>query len=166
MSQRSLTRVETAIGLLTQDKPLIPGAFITIERFEEVFEFQRDSQEFNWLIYEIRKILHREGLHLSGEGRSITGGYSIIDPRENHYIAKLAMARAERDLADKEVLLVNTDTSTFGALEKVRHENTLRMLSLRLSALRQVQSHNKKLAQKRKVIIEEQEEQEEQEEEE
>jgi hypothetical protein len=154
MSTKAKTRVETALSLLVQDKPLVGGEFISIERLEEVFEFKRDSQEFNWLIYEIRKALHERGLHLSGDGASVTGGYSILHPTENHWVAKLAMARAERDLVDKEVLLTNTDLSGFDAMQKMRHENTLRLLSLRLNALRVTKAHNATIAKKRKALVE------------
>jgi hypothetical protein len=154
MSGKTKSRVETSLSLLLQDKPLAGGEVIPVERFEEIFEFKRDTQEFGWLIHEVRKALHEKGLHLSGEGVSTTGCYSILHPSENHWVAKLSMARAERDLRDKETLLVNTDQNGFDAMQKMRHENTLRLVSLRLSALRATQTHNEKVSRKRKALIE------------
>lgn len=159
MSQK--TRAQTALDLLNQGELIKGGTFIPVERFEEVFEFKRDSQEFNWLISSLRKALYEHGLYLSGEGVSQSGGYEILPPSENFWVAKLAMARAERDLTGKELLLANTDLSTFSELQKARHESTLRVLSLRLSALRSVRKHNEKTARKRKEIVDSTEETEE-----
>jgi hypothetical protein len=152
MSQK--TRVETALETLSQ-QPLVPGLIIPVERFEEVLGIKRDANEFNWLISAIRRHLHSSGLHLSGEGIKITGGYSIVDPRENYWVAKLAMERATRGLEDAQNLLANTNQDGFSALEKARHEATLHTLSLRLSALRKVEAHNRKQAALRRQITEE-----------
>lgn len=155
MSGKVKTRVETALGLLTEAGTLAYGTLIPIERFEEVFSCQRDSQEFNWLISGIRRALYTEGKYISGEGISETGGYEIVPAHENFYIAKLAMARAERDLAGKQTLLVNTKLDGMTPLQVARHENVLRLLSLRLEAVRKVQEHNARTERRRKEVIEE-----------
>lgn len=154
MTTKNKTRIEAALELLNQGE-LKYGSFIPAEHFEEVFGFKRDSQEFNWLVYNIRQALYEKGMYLSGEEFSQTGGYSILPPEENRWVAKLAMERAERDLAGKEILLVNTPTDGFTELQKARHESTLRILSLRLAAIRNVQEHNEKVARRRKAVVEE-----------
>jgi hypothetical protein len=148
------TRVETALESINRE-PLQPGQVIPVERFEEVLGISRDASEFNWLISAIRRKLHDVGLHLSGEGIKMTGGYSILDPRENYWIAKLAMERATRGLEDAQNLMVNTNLDEFSALQKARHESTLRTLSLRLAALRKVEEHNRKTNIRRQEITEE-----------
>jgi hypothetical protein len=152
MSQK--TRVERALENLAQS-PLVPGMVIPVERFEEVLGLDQSHPEFNWLISAVRRALFEQGIYISGEGLSETGGYSVINPREHYWVAKLAMARAERDLEGKQILMINTKLEGFSPLELARHESTLNTLSLRLEALRKVAEHNRRQGEKRKHLLEE-----------
>jgi hypothetical protein len=155
MSQKSI--VETALEAINPSG-LVPGTVIPVGRFEEVFGVSRATQEFGFLITGIRRALYPYGLYLSGEGMALTGGYTILHPRDNFWIAKLAMARAERDLSDKQVLLLNTKLDGLSTIEKARHEATLHTMSLRLSALRRVRDNNAKIRAQRKELLGEGEE--------
>lgn len=149
----SSKRIENILAQMTEDGHLKHGSFIPVEKFEELFDFKRDRQEFSWLISNIRTALYTRGLYLSGEGLEQTGGYSILPAQENFYQAKLRMARAERDLSGMETLLVNTDISNFSALQLARHEGTMRTVSLRLAALRKIQDFREKSQRRKKEIL-------------
>ena len=154
MSQK--TKVQTALETLTE-QTLEPGLFIPVKRFEEILGIESTSQEFGWLITAIRRKLHEQGLHLSGEGLSQLGGYTILDPQENFWIAKLSMERASRNLEDAQILLINTNMDGFSTLQRARHEATLQTVSLRLNALRKVAAHNRKSNILREKLLAEQE---------
>jgi hypothetical protein len=140
--------VEDALSTIT-GMPLEPGALIQVQMLEEVFGLERHTQAFGWLISEIRRALYQRGIYLSGEGLEQTRAYQILHPRDHQWIAKLALARCERDLEGKQVLLVNTQLDGLSQLEKTRHENTLRELSLRLSAMRRAEEFSDMLAKKK-----------------
>jgi hypothetical protein len=128
-------KIESSIAKLIE-VPIESETSILIERFETLLGFKHDTQEFNWLISAIRRGLYQYGLYLSGEGSSQSGSYQIYHSRDNQWVAKLRMARHERDLEGMQTLLVNTDLNKLSDLEKSRHENTLREVSLKLSLMR------------------------------
>lgn len=131
-------------------KPIEAGMLIPVKSFEELLGFDRTDQAFGWLISGIRHKLYEHGIYLSGEGLSQTGGYEILAPRDNAWIAKLAVARADRDLEGKQTLLLNTSLESLSNLEKARHENTLREISMKLNAMRRAEEVDEILKRKRK----------------
>ena len=152
-------RVERAVSELAGGS-LEPGTLIKIEVLEQVLGLSRDDQAFGWLVSGIRHKLYEIGLYLTGEGISETGGYEILHPRDNQWIGRLAIARAERDLEGKQTLLVNTKLDGLSDLEKRRHENVVRELSLKLTAMRRAQDfsdmkgkHKRKRKDKEVVIV-------------
>jgi hypothetical protein len=132
MSQKKSLEIVVTKLLETELKP---GGVIQAEVFENLFDLKRTDQAYQFLISRVRHALYEYGVYLSGEGLSETGCYEILDPRDHYWIAKLAVARAERDLAGKQVLLLNTKLDGFSDLQRRRHENCLRDLSHRLTAM-------------------------------
>lgn len=131
--ESSATRVERALAALINE-PVQPGSIIKAEVFENLLGIKRTESAFSWLISSIRRALYAHGMYLSGEGYN-GDAYAIGDPRENFWVAKLAIARAERDLDGKLTLLINTRTEGFSDLQIKRHENMRRELSLKLAAI-------------------------------
>lgn len=149
----STAKADSIVTLLEEDRLLDYGSQIPVSLLEKMLGFKRNEQEFAWLVSMVRRALYEKGRYLSGEGVTASGFYQILPASENFYIGKLAMARAERDLEGKQVLLLNTPLDGLTQVQRQRHENTLRVISLRLSALRKVKEHNKQLAQKKQEII-------------
>ena len=112
---------------------------IPIKAFEDWFGLSRDTQAFSRLISDIRQELYQFGIYLSGEGATESGNYFIESPCNHSWITKLSLARAERDLEGKQVLMLNTKVEGMSELEKRRHENVLREVSMKLNALRHAQ---------------------------
>ena len=132
MSQKKSLEIVLTKLLETELKP---GGTVQAEVFENLFALKRTDQAYQFMISRVRQALYEYGVYLSGEGFSETGCYEILDPRDHYWIAKLALARAERDLAGKQILLINTKLDGFTDLQRRRHENCLRDLSHRLTAM-------------------------------
>jgi hypothetical protein len=130
----SKTKIKEAVTKLVGQK-LEPGTLIKAEVFEEMLGISRNTQAFSWLISHIRRGLYQHGIYLSGEGFTQTGAFEIYHPRDNYWVTKLSLQRAEHDLEGKQTLMLNTDSKTFSDLEKRRHENMLREVSLKLAAM-------------------------------
>jgi hypothetical protein len=142
-------RIERAITNLVS-KPLEPGTLLKAEIFEELLGISRNSQTFWYLISDIRHALYSHGIYLSGEGFAKTGAFEVWHPRDNQWVVKLAIERAERDLDGKLTLLVNTSLEGFSELEKRRHENMVREASMKLNAMRRATEIDEMLKKKRK----------------
>jgi hypothetical protein len=147
MEENRNNKIERAVAKLVGG-PLEPGTLIKAEVFEEVLGLSRNSQAFSWLISDIRQALYRRGIYLDGEGFSQTGAFEVADPRDHYWYAKLAVARAERNLEGKLTLLLNTRLDGLSQLEKRRHENILRELATKLAAMRRFQEMEKLLNRK------------------
>jgi hypothetical protein len=147
MEENRNNKVERAVAKLIGG-PLEPGTLIKAEVFEEVLGLSRNSQAFSWLISDIRQALYTRGIYLDGEGFSQTGAFEVADPRDHYWYAKLAVARAERNLEGKLTLLLNTRLDGLSQLEKRRHENILRELATKLAAMRRFQEMEKLLNRK------------------
>ena len=136
------TKIEKAVSKLI-GTPLEPGTLVKAEIFEELLGISRNSQVFSFLISDIRRALYNHGIYLSGEGFTETGAYEIANPRDNYWYARLAIERAERDIEGKLILLMNTRLETFSNLEKRRHENMIREISMKLNAIRHAEEIEK-----------------------
>lgn len=143
------SKIELAVSKLIGTK-LEPGTLIKAELFEEMLGLSRNSQAFSWLISDIRQALYGRGIYLDGEGFSQTGAFEVADPRDHYWYAKLALAKAERNLEGKLTLLLNTRLDGLSELEKRRHENMLRELSTKLAVMRRFQEMEKLLERKSK----------------
>jgi hypothetical protein len=130
----SKTQIKEAVTKLVGQK-LEPGTLIKAEVFEEMLGISRSTQAFSWLISYIRRGLYEHGIYLSGEGFTKTGAFEIYHPRDNYWITKLSLQRAEHDLEGKQTLMINTKLDGFSELEKRRHENMLREVSMKLAAM-------------------------------
>lgn len=155
MSQKQ--NVEKALARLIQENELKPGTLIKAEVFENLLGLSRNEQAYSFLISRIRHALYEHGIYLSGEGFSETGAYEIADPRDHYWIAKLAVAKAARDLEGKQTLLLNTPLEGLNDLEKRRHENGLRDLSQKLDAMRRAHEVSQMIVkgQRKKKALEE-----------
>jgi len=147
-------KVEKALMVLI-NKPVEPGTLIKAELFEELLGIKRTTSAFSWLISDIRRALYSHGWYLSGEGYN-GEAYEILNPRDNYWVAKLACLRAERDLEGKLLLLTNTRTEGFSALEKKRHENMVREISLKSAALQRASEIDELLKRRKSKTIENQ----------
>jgi hypothetical protein len=147
MEENRNNKIERAVAKLIGG-PLEPGTMIPAELFEEVLGLSRDSQAFSWLISDIRQALYARGIYLDGEGFSQTGAFEVADPRDHYWYAKLAIAKAERNLEGKLTLLLNTRLDGLSELEKRRHENVLRELATKLAVMRRFQEMEKLLNRK------------------
>jgi hypothetical protein len=127
---------------------LRPGRLIKAEIFEEVLALKRGEQAYGFLISKIRQELYNRGLYLSGEGLASSGCYEILAPEDNYWIAKLALARADRDLEGKMTLLANTNLEQLNDLQRRRHEGALREISIKLAAMRRAREFERKLKDK------------------
>jgi hypothetical protein len=123
-------RVQLALESLIKDK-LEPGTLLPFSKLEELLGVSRDTKAFSFLISELRHCLYSAGKYLSGEGSEEKQAYEILDGRDHQWIAKLAMAKAERSLNGMQTLLVNTDTGSMSKLEKERHAATLREVAMK-----------------------------------
>jgi hypothetical protein len=150
------TVTERAITKLIESK-LEPGTLIKAEVFEQLLGISRNSQAFSWLISDIRHALWPHGFHLSGSGFAETGAFEITHPRDNYWLLKLAIARADRDIEGKIVLCSNTRMDMLSELEKRRHENMLRQAQLKLSAMRRLNETSKMFRKKNKQQIDDSE---------
>jgi hypothetical protein len=151
MEENRNHKIERAVAKLIGG-PLSPGTLIPASVFEEVLGLGRDSQAFSWLISDIRQALYTRGIYLDGEGFSQTGAFEVADPRDHYWYAKLAVAKAERNLEGKLTLLFNTPLTGLSELEKRRHENMVRELSTKLAAMRRFQEVEKLLNRKSKQL--------------
>jgi hypothetical protein len=147
MEENRNNKVERAVAKLIGG-PLEPGTLIKAEVFEEVLGLSRNSQAFSWLISDIRQALYTRGIYLDGEGFSQTGAFEVADPRDHYWYAKLAVAKAERNLEGKLTLLRNTRLDGLSQLEIRRHENIMRELATKLAAMRRIQEMEKLLKRK------------------
>ena len=147
MSSRDREKSERALAQI-MGQNLQPGSVIRGEVFEEALQLKRTDQAYGFLISKIRQELYRHGLYLSGEGFSETGCYEILMPADNYWVAKLALARADRDLEGKMTLLAHTNVTGLTELQKRRHENGLREISLKLSAMRRAREFEHRLLHK------------------
>ena len=141
-------RVEHAIGELTKQK-LEPGVVIETKIFEDLLGIKSTARSFSFLISDIREALCHRGMWLTGQGFN-GEAFAIADYQDNFWVAKLAVARAERDLALKLVLLSNTPTQSFSDLQVRRHENIKREISMKLIALQRVAQMDRLLKKKPK----------------
>jgi hypothetical protein len=148
-------KVERAITILI-GSPLEPGTLIKAEIFEELLGISRNSQAFSFLISDIRHALYPHGIYLSGEGFAETGAFEVWHHRDNQWVLKLAMEKAERDIEGKYILCVNTCLDGLSDLEKKRHENITREASLKLNAMRraaEVDSLLRRKKEKKQITI-------------
>jgi hypothetical protein len=121
------------------------GSVIKAELFEEALGIGRTDPAYQFMISRIRRGLYKYGFYLDGEGFAQTGCYQILEPQENQWVVKLAIARAERDFEGKKTLLINTDTTKLGDLQRRRHEGTLREVSIKLDMMRKAKKFAAKL---------------------
>jgi hypothetical protein len=128
------------------------GSVVKIKEFEDLLQIKRDNIAFGFLITEIRHALYAHGLYLSGDGSSETGCYEILDPEDNRWVAKLALARAERDLDGKQTLLLNTKTDTMNEKQRRRHEAVLQELSFKLAAMRRAKETEERFGRDRRKL--------------
>jgi hypothetical protein len=88
------------------------------------------------LVSGLRHALYKIGIYLSGEGAERNQAYEILHPRDHQWVAKVAMAKAERSFDAMETLLSNTNLSSLSKLEKERHAATLREVAMKNKILR------------------------------
>jgi len=139
MNDKPLARREDRIQFALESifkQSLEPGTLIEVSKLEELFYANRNTQNFGWLVSGLRHALYKVGIYLSGDGVERNQAYEILDPRDNQWVAKLAMAKAERSFEAMETLLRNTDLSTLSKLEKERHAATLREVAMKNKILR------------------------------
>jgi hypothetical protein len=135
---------EAVVALLGQK--IGYGSIVKVDALEELLGVKRDETAFGFLISALRHHLYSHGYYLSGEGVSETGCFEVLAPAENQWVAKVALARTERDLTGKQTLLINTKTADMSDVQRRRHEITLRELSLKLQAMRRAQESVDRLA--------------------
>ncbi len=123
-------RVQNALEDLLKAK-LEPGSLIEVSRLESLLGVQRDAPAFGYMVSEIRRCLFGKGKYLSGEGVTEKGAYEILHERDNHWIARLAMARTDRVYEGIHTLMTQTDRTKLSKLEQDRHDNALREITLR-----------------------------------
>jgi hypothetical protein len=114
---------------------LIPGSIIRADTIEEVTGLHKGTVEFNFWVKAIRDVLIKRGIWLSGEGYN-GEAYEILHPRENHWVVKLAAAKAIRSGKRMQTLLENTDQSQLTELEKQKLDFQLRKTRLENQLLR------------------------------
>jgi hypothetical protein len=139
MNDKSLIRREDRIKIAFESvlkQPVEPGTLIEVSKLEELFCAKRDTQNFNWLVSGLRHYLYKFGIYLSGEGVERNQAYEILHPRDHQWVAKVAMAKAERSFDAMEALLSNTNLSSLSKLEKERHAATLREVAMKNKILR------------------------------
>lgn len=139
MSDESLAKREERIKFALESilkQPLEPGTLIEVSKLEELFSASADTQNFSWLVWALRQALYKLGVYLSGEGVERNQAYEILHPRDNQWVAKVAMAKAERSFEAMEMLLSNTDLSSLSKLERERHAATLREVAMKNKILR------------------------------
>jgi hypothetical protein len=124
-------RVENVLEELLKTK-LEPGCLIEISRLESLLGVQRDTPAFSYMVSEIRHCLFGKGKYLSGEGSTAKGAYEILHERDNHWIARLVMARTDRAYEGMHTLMTQTDRTKLSKLEQDRHDNALREITLRM----------------------------------
>ena len=142
-------KIERAVSKLIV-RPLEPGTQIKAEIFEDLLGISRHSQAFSFLISDIRHALYHHGLYLSGEGFSESGAFTISQLEDHYWLMRLALARADRDIEGKLILLINTPTEKFSDLNRKRHDNMIREASMKLDALRHAAEVNEMLKQRKK----------------
>jgi hypothetical protein len=139
MSDMPLAKREDRIKLAFESilkQTLEPGTLIEVSKLEEFFLATRNTQNFNWLVSGLRHALYNVGIYLSGEGAERNQAYEILHPRDHQWVAKVAMAKAERSFDAMETLLSNTNLSSLSKLEKERHAATLREVAMKNKILR------------------------------
>jgi hypothetical protein len=139
MNDKSLISREERIRIAFESvlkQPLEPGTLIQVSNLEEMFLAKRDTQHFNWLVSGLRHALYNVGIYLSGEGAERNQAYEILHPRDHQWVAKVAMAKAERSFDAMETLLSNTKLSSLSKLERERHAATLREVAMKNKILR------------------------------
>jgi hypothetical protein len=139
MNDKSLISREERIRIAFESvlkQPLEPGTLIQVTNLEELFLVKRDTQHFNWLVSGLRHALYKIGIYLSGEGAERNQAYEILHPRDHQWVAKVAMAKAERSFDAMETLLSNTNLSSLSKLERERHAATLREVAMKNKILR------------------------------
>jgi hypothetical protein len=139
MSDEALAKREERIKFALESllkQPLEPGTLIEVSKLEELFCASADTQNFSWMIWGLRQGLYKLGIYLSGEGVERNHAYEIWHPRDNQWVAKVAMAKAERSFEAMETLLSNTNLSSLSKLEKERHAATLREVAMKNKILR------------------------------
>jgi len=142
VSTQVVTRTELvteALEHITKGK-LVPGTLIELTTLESLLGVSRDTQAFGFMVSEIRHSLFELGKYLSGEGLEQKQAYEILHERDNHWIARLAMARMDRSLSGMQSLLSHTDITSLSKLEQDRHDNALREVAMRMRVFKSAQT--------------------------
>jgi len=146
------TKVERALAELLRE-PIQPGSLIKAEFFENILGIKRNSMAFGMLIQEIRDALAYHGFYLSGAGHN-GNAFEILDYSENQWIAKLKLQKGERQVERAFILLKHTPIDGLTSLQKKRHENTLREVSMKLAAIRRIKEIEQILTRNHKPLTE------------
>jgi len=152
ITEKDVANVERALVELIK-QPIQPGTLIQAEFFENVLGLKRGSITFSMLISEIRNLLLYHGFYLSGTGHH-GDAFEILDYSENQWIAKLKLAKGQRELERAYILLKHTPTDNLTSLQKKRHENTLREVSMKLAALQRIKDIDRLLKNKHPILVE------------
>ena len=87
--------------------------------------YQPGTQEFSFFVSNVRQLLTKYGMWLSGEGQE-EKGFFIVRPSENAIVASRLKNKAERVLINMRQLLESTPLEELSDPEKRRHEKELR----------------------------------------